>query len=606
MRFGLMANAASVAAVLSLWSSSTGALAAGQDPLSPTGRFSTYATAAAPTPPMGWNPWNAFRTDVDEAKVRGSALALVDTGLAAKGYRYVNIDDGWALRRLDDGTLRIRDSMFPSSKVANSRTGSFKPFTNYLHGLGLKAGIYSDIGPNTCAQRWDAQSPNLPEGSVKERQVGSFGHAAKDIEQIFGTWRFDYIKIDACGVADYTPDVEPVKSGRFAAFSPYIIRNDIPASQPDKVEALYATLGDAIRQWGGPEAVLSICAWGEAMAPLWAGNRGNLSRTSPDIEFNWASMLTSIDSTVDGALYAGPGHWNDPDMLAVGHGDFDLAHPDGARAHVTMWAIMAAPLLLGFDLRGAPQPLVDLVGNPEMIAVDQDVAGNQGVPYRTGNTMTVVRTLAAPGARAVALFNRGDTATSATVTWAQLGFAPGSGATVRDVWARRPLEPATDRVTMTLKPRSAMLLTLTGVPADASATPLAEIPARVHIAVDGLTPRTALPRGKFPARVNAMPDGAPIERGGRPASGIGLFANSRVEVRADGLFKRFKAIPIATGNSPVRYRVYADRALVAESATGKAIDADVRGARVIELVALASSGSGRPPMIAWSDAKLTR
>ena len=151
-----------------------------------------------------------------------------------------------------------------------------------------------------------------------------------------------------------------------------------------------------------------------------------------------------------------------------------------------------------------------------------------------------------------------------------------------------------------------MLLTLTGVPADASATPLAEIPARVHIAVDGLTPRTALPRGKFPARVNAMPDGAPIERGGRPASGIGLFANSRVEVRADGLFKRFKATPIATGNAPVRYRVYADRALVAEAAAGGAIDADVRGARVVELVAVASPGSARPPMIAWSDAKLTR
>jgi alpha-galactosidase len=330
MRFGLMANAAS------------GASAGGaQAPLTPSGRFSVYASAAAPTPPMGWNPWNAFRTDVDEAKIRGSARALVESGLAAQGYRYVNIDDGWALQRLDDGTLRIRDSMFPSSKVANSRTGSFKPFTDYLHGLGLRAGLYSDVGSNTCAQRWDAESANLPEGSVKERQVGSFGHAAQDMEQIFGTWRFDYIKIDACGVADYTADVEPVRSGHFGQFVPYIIRNDNAASQPGKVESLYATLGDAIRQWAGPEAVLSICAWGEALSPLWGGARGNLTRTSPDIEFTWNSMLTNIDSAVDGALYAGPGRWNDPDMLAVGHGDFDIGHPDEARAHVTMWAIMA-------------------------------------------------------------------------------------------------------------------------------------------------------------------------------------------------------------------------------------------------------------------------
>jgi hypothetical protein len=127
--------------------------AAPADPLAPSGRFSVYQSAAALTPPMGWNPWNAFRTDVDEAKIRGSAQALVDTGLAARGYRYVNMDDGWALQRLPDGTIRIRDSMFPSAKVHGSVAGSLKPFTDFIHGLGLKAGLYTDIGRNTCAQR---------------------------------------------------------------------------------------------------------------------------------------------------------------------------------------------------------------------------------------------------------------------------------------------------------------------------------------------------------------------------------------------------------------------------------------------------------------------
>jgi alpha-galactosidase len=143
------------------------------DPLAPSGQFSVYQTAAAQAPPMGWNPWNAFHADVDEAKVRAVAKAMVDSGLATRGYRFVNIDDGWALRRLADGRLMIRDNTFPSSATPGSDTGSFKPFTDYIHGLGLKAGIYTDIGRNTCMQRWDADTPNLPVGTVAERQVRS-------------------------------------------------------------------------------------------------------------------------------------------------------------------------------------------------------------------------------------------------------------------------------------------------------------------------------------------------------------------------------------------------------------------------------------------------
>jgi alpha-galactosidase len=576
------------------------------DPLAPTGRFSVYQTKAVQAPPMGWNPWNAFHADVDEAKVRAVAKAMVDSGLAARGYRFVNIDDGWAFRRLADGRLRIRDNTFPSSATPGSDTGSFKPFTDYIHGLGLKAGIYTDIGRNTCMQRWDADTPNLPVGTVAEREVGSYGHAVQDMRTIFADWHFDYIKVDACGVADYTPVDPPVTSGAYRTFAPLIVRGNISASNPQAVEGLYAALGGAIQRWGGDDATLSICAWGEALSALWGGKRGNLYRTSPDIESNWKSMLSNIDSVIDGALYAGPGHWNDPDMLEIGHGDFDAAHLTEARSHFTMWTIMASPLLLGYDLRRSVPALLDIIGNPEAIAINQDPAGNQGVPYRNGDAVIVVRTLSGAGARAVALFNRGTKPVDASVSWAQLGFAAGSTAKLRDVWAHSERD-AIDRISVTLPSHGSVLLRVQGTAADSSSTFLADMPARVNVAVDGLTQATALPMGQFPARIGSAPDGSALK-----TNGIGAFANSRLEVRADGAFHRLVAAPsVLSGHQSVRFRVYADRKLVTEvtgSPTRDAapIDVDIASAKIVELVAVTDAGKGRPPMIAWGNARLVR
>jgi alpha-galactosidase len=581
--------------------------------LAPSGQFSVYRTTAAQTPPMGWNPWNAFRTDVDETKVREVAKAMVDNGLAGRGYRFVNVDDGWALKRLPDGRIRIRDSMFPSAAAQGSVTGTFKPFTDYIHALGLKVGLYTDIGRNTCAQRWDAESPNLPVGTVDERQVGSYGHAVQDIRTIFADWNFDYIKIDACGVADYTPDVAPVKAGLYQVAAPLIVRGNIPASDPREVEHLYAVLGDAVHKWGGEDATMSICAWGEALSPLWGKARGNLWRTSPDIEFTWQSMLGNIDSVIDGALYAGPGHWNDPDMLAIGHGDFDAAHLTEARAHFTMWTIMASPLLLGYDLRKSPTALLDIVGNPEAIAIDQDPAGNQGVPYRNGAAMVVVRTLTGQGARAVAFLNRSAVPIVASVSWAQLGLKPGTAATVRDIWTKRDRAAVSDKISVDLPAHGAVLLRVTGKPSDPAAAWLDEMPARVNVAVDGLTQATALPMGQFPVRIGATPDGLPIRANGNEAQrGIGAFANSRLEIRADRAFRRFVVAPaVLSGQQPVRFRVYADRKLVREVVAEPAqaavpIDMDVTSAKIVELVALAPSGAARPPMIAWGNARFLR
>jgi hypothetical protein len=156
-----------------------------------------HTRGSAATPPMGWNSWNAFRTEVDEAKVMGAAQALVGTGLAKLGYVYVNIDDGWWLkRRQSDQTVQIRTRIFPSAKIRNAKDTSFKPFVDQLHSMGLKAGLYTDIGRNACSQAFDLHSPNLPEGTVAEREVGLYGHVDGDIKRYFQDWGFDYIKVD--------------------------------------------------------------------------------------------------------------------------------------------------------------------------------------------------------------------------------------------------------------------------------------------------------------------------------------------------------------------------------------------------------------------------
>jgi hypothetical protein len=263
-------------------------------------------------------------------------------------------------------------------------------------------------------------------------------------------------------------------------------------------------------------------------------------------------------------------------------------------------------LLLGYDLRQSAPALFDIVANPEAIAINQDRAGNQGVPYRNGDAMVVVKTLSGTGARAVALFNRGPKPVEASVSWAQLGFAAGSAAKVRDVWAHGERD-ATDRITVTLPSHGSVLLRLQGTPSDAAATFLADMPGRVNVAVDGLTQATALPMGQFPARIGAAPDGRILK-----TNGIGAFANSRLEVRAGGPFHRFVTAPtVLSGRQSVRFRVYADRKLVGEvsgspTRAARPIDVDIASAKIVELVAVTSAGKARPPMIAWGDARLVR
>jgi len=572
-------------------------------------------STVALTPPMGWNPWNAFRTEVTEAKILAVAEKLKQTGLANAGYRYVNLDDGWWLKRRADGRLEVRTSMFPSADVGHGET-TLRPFVDRLHGMGLKAGIYTEIGRNACSQAWDAKSPNLPVGTQSEREVGTYGYGGQDMQLLLGEWNFDYVKVDACGLSDYVADKRYVRDGTYRPFGPYIVRGRPEQSAPEKVEMLYAELAQQlakVRPQG--DYVLSICAWGEARSSDWAGKYGNLWRTSADIRSTWASMLHNFDSAAARPLYAGPGRWNDPDMLKVGIGDFDGANPVAARAHLSMWAIINAPLILGADLTRAPQEILDIMGNREVIAINQDPAGHQGVTVqRNHDTQVIVKTLARPGRKAVALINRANEPRTAAVVLSQLNLDSSAPMTVRDAWTGRAVRVDGQRIAADLGPRETMLLLVEGRPRIAGGAYVTEMPARVRILDDGGAALPAALRAQWvPVQANAAPSGAPLVVAGKPvANGIGALVNSRLLVRLDGEFGRFKVRAgvmevAALGAAPrsVSWQVYGDGKRLFER-TGQTADinVDVRGVRHLELRAAAQAGTAG--VIAWSGAEVTQ
>src|SRR5512144_517275 len=394
------------------------------DPLAPAGRWTAYAQGRAALPPMGWNSWNAFASAVDEEKVMGSAQRIVDSGLAGKGYRYINLDDGWAAqRRVSDGHLMPRADKFPSAAARKKKTPSFKPYTDKLHAMGLKAGIYSDMGRNTCAQAWSATDEDLPKGSVAEREVGLHDFIEQDIALYFKEWGFDYLKVDGCGLRDFGPNSAKVKAGQARELAPIMDLGAISRTDVGAVQELFRRVGAAIaRTRPDGDFIYSLCIWGAANVRAWAKDVGSVSRTSDDISPAWGRLLVNYDSAVHRALYAHPGSWNDPDMLYIGAGDFDADHLTEARSHFALWAMLNAPLLIGADLRKTPDALMEILGNADIIALDQDAAGNQAtVAYDSSDLQILVKTLA-NGEKAVAVFNRGSGAYDVNLQATQLKF----------------------------------------------------------------------------------------------------------------------------------------------------------------------------------------
>ena len=333
----------------------------------------------AATPPMGWNSWNHFAGKVTDADVRAAADALVSSGMAAAGYTYVNIDDTWEGERDAQGNIQT-NSKFPDMKALSA----------YVHGKGLKLGIYSSPGDKTCAHF-----------------AGSLDHETQDANT-YAAWGIDYLKYDLCGLRT-------------------IMTGTPEANHKIMVDA-YAKMRDALKATGRP-IVYSLCQYGDDQVWRWGTTvGGNLWRTTGDISDRYASM-TSIGFAQAGlAPFAGPGHWNDPDMLEVGNGGMTL---DEYRTHMALWAILAAPLLAGNDLSKMTPETLALLTNRDVIAIDQDPAGMQGDRVAAEGPLEIwVRPLAG-GAKAIAIFNRGGRPMSASVDFAKLGLPH---AKVRDLW----------------------------------------------------------------------------------------------------------------------------------------------------------------------------
>jgi alpha-galactosidase len=609
------------------------------DPLAPTGKWTAYVGGHAATPPMGWNSWNAFAGTVDEEKVMGSAQRIVDSGLAGKGYRYINLDDGWmAKRRLSDGHLMLLAEKFPSTAASSDKeTPSFKPYTDKLHAMGFKAGIYSDMGRNTCTQAWATSDEDLPKGSVAEREVGLHDHIDQDIDMYFREWGFDYIKVDGCGLRDFGPNSAKVKAGLHRALTPIMDLGALSRTDVTAVQKLFRQVGAAIeRARPNGDYIYSLCIWGAANVRAWAKDVGNTSRTSDDISPAWGRLLVNYDSSVHRALYAHPGSWNDPDMLYIGAGDFDADHLTEARSHFALWAMLNAPLLIGADLRKTPDALMDIFGNADIIALDQDAAGNQAtVAYDSSDLQILLKTLS-NGDKAVAIFNRGSGPYEVDLQAAQLKYTDDAPVEIMDLWTKKK-SSFTKETKLHVAPRETLILRAHGTRALPDGIYLSEQPGKVNPAVDGVTRPIADPTifrtaagwngsrgaGDRPqyggwggARADSAPYGQTLQIArARYTSGIGILANSRLEVRNDGYLHFAAKVGVddsATDKThAVTFTVYGDGKRLADShplkwgMPAEPIEVDVSGVKVVELVARSTAPSNEALSVTWGESRLT-
>jgi alpha-galactosidase len=343
----------------------------------------------AKTPPMGWNSWNKYGCKgLNEKVVRATADAMATNGMKDAGYEYVVIDDCWQTSRDAAGNIIPDAEKFPSG---------IKALADHIHSRGLKFGIYTDAGTNTCAGR-----------------PGSMGREYQDAKQ-YAEWGVDYVKVDWC--------------------------HTLPGQSS---EASYTLMRNALAASGRP-IVFSICEWGSTKPWLWAGPIGNLWRATPDIQDCWSCKkpwggngFTEIIDQMNGLeSYSGPGHWNDPDMLEVGNGGMTA---EEYRAHFSMWALFSAPLLVGTDVKNMSGDTREILLNKDVIAIDQDSLGQQGRQVRKDGDLEVWSKQLADGGRAVVLLNRGATPATIDAAWTDIGYPASLSATVRDLCTKKEIQ----------------------------------------------------------------------------------------------------------------------------------------------------------------------
>ncbi len=372
----------------------------------------------ADRPPMGWNCYHWFGTAPTEAMIRRAADEIVASGLRAAGYRYVNIDDGWMAPRDAAGRLVAKPQSFPSG---------MKAVTDYLHARGLQAGIYLTCGLKTY-----------------QDEPGSLGHEESDAAQI-AAWGFDFLKYD------------------------YRTLPEDPPQRDAKAEMI--AMSRALRKTGRP-IVYSMCEHGRSQPWTWAADYAHLWRISTDIkdqragEFQggWGFQKIVDDKDAPLAAAAGPGHWNDPDMLIVGlHGRQKWMGPGCTdteyRAHFSLWCLLAAPLMLGVDPGDMSAATKAIVLNHELIAVDQDALGRQATRVSAPGRLLELWVKPLQGsAIAVGLYNRGDKPAAITAAWSDIGLPDATRARVRDLWTKKSLGTHTGRITRTVDPQDCVVL----------------------------------------------------------------------------------------------------------------------------------------------------
>lgn len=356
---------------------------------------------------MGWNSWNKFGCDgLNESVVKAQADAFVTSGMKDAGYEYVNLDDCWMDGRDSSGKLKVNTTKFPDGIAGLAK---------YIHDKGLKIGIYETPNTKTCAGLYGGYAGG----------VGSVGHETVDA-QTFADWGIDYLKYDKC-------------QGAMGGFA--VMRDALKATK----RPIFYSINPGDQ---GPFCTPTKCS-------IDLPKIANMWRIEMDIGANWSSVIRLIDANKPEYIGAGPGHWNDPDMLEVGNGLNDVE----GRAHFSMWAIMASPLITGNDLSKMSAATKAILTNKEVIAVDQDPLGKQGrVAATPGSNLEVwSKEMSGTNTRAVALFNRGTGNASITVKWTDIGIPAGS-ATVRDLWDAKDLGAFTDSYTATNVPSHTVVM----------------------------------------------------------------------------------------------------------------------------------------------------
>ena len=407
-------------------------------------------TAAAetpvPPPPMGWSSWNAFSNEIDTKIAMAQGKAMVDSGMAKAGYQYINIDEGWWLGDRDAHGNIVVDPLQWPALAPGEQAGDMTNIVKYIHGLGLKAGIYTDAGEAGCSFYGPDLGPPKP-------HTGSEGHYEQDFLQ-FAKWGFDYVKVDWCGGFGENLD---------------------PAVQYAQIARAIAHAAAAT----GHRLFFSICNWGNNSPWTWApgigGVRAAIWRTSGDIvapivantananrKADFTGMLGNFDKGIHPEAEH-TGYYNDPDMMVIG---MPALTDSQNRVHMALWAISAAPLLVGADLTTLSAATLATLTNPDVIAVDQDTLGLQGVKV-AGDAGREVwsKRLAHSGQsdarRAVVLLNRTGASAEITVRWADLGLDAGAAA-VRDLWTHRDLGTPSDSYAATVPAEDALMLLISG------------------------------------------------------------------------------------------------------------------------------------------------